>query len=194
MVANKLSANPNKTEYLLFNFRIINPQVININLDSYVISPSYSSNDLGVLFWSDMSLDNHISSIIKSCFVQLRDIHRIRPLITKTAAITLANSFIHSRLDYCNGLFYGLPNHSIHRLQKVQNTAARIVTRSVCSSHITPVLKSLHWIPVNYRINFKICCITHRALSLYEPHYFSSLFSLRSNFHSFRSFSFSPLL
>ena len=104
-----------------------------------------------------MSLDNYISFIIKSCFVQRRDFHRIRQLISKIAAITLANSFIHSRLDYCNRLFYGFPNYSIHRQQKVQNTAARIVTRSVRSSHITPVLKSLHWLSVNYRINFKIC-------------------------------------
>ena len=127
-------------------------------------------------------------------FVQLRDFRRIHPLISKTAAITLSNSFIHSRLDHYNSLFYGLPNYSIHRLQKVQNTAARIVTRSVRSLHITPVLKSLHWLPVNYRINFKICCITHRALSLHEPHYLSSLFSLRSNSHSLRSSFFSPLL
>ena len=68
--------------------------------------------------------------IIKSCFAQLRDLRHIRPLISKTAAITLANSFNHSRLSYCNSLFYGLLIYSIHRLQKVQNAAACIVTRS----------------------------------------------------------------
>ena len=141
-----------------------------------------------------MSLDNHISSIIKSCFEQLRDFRGIRSLISKTAAITLANSFIHSRLDYCNSLFYGLPNYSIHCLQKVQNTAASIVTPSVRSSHITSVIKSLHWLPVNYSINFKICCITHCVLSFHEPHYFSSLFSLWSNSHSLCSSFFSQLL
>ena len=150
------------------------------------------------MFQSDMSL-NHISSIIKSCFVQLRNFCCIRPLFSKTAAITLAYSLIHSRLDYCNSLFYGLPNYSIHRLQKVPNTTARIVTRSVRSSYITPVLKSLHWLPVNYRINFKICCITHCALFLHEPHnphYLSSLFSFRSrpNSHSLRSSCFSPVI
>ena len=67
--------------------------------------------------------------------------------------------------------------YSIHHLQKVQNTAARIVTRSVHSSHNSPVFKSLHWLPINFYINFKICCITHRELSLHEPHYFSSLFN-----------------
>ena len=141
-----------------------------------------------------MSLENHISSIIKSCLVQLHDFSRIRPLISKTAAITLTNSFIHSRLDYCNSLFYDLLNYYIHRLQKVQNTTARIITRSVRLSRITPVLKSLHRLPVNYHINFKICCITHRVLSVHEPLHISSLFSLRSNSHSLRSFSFGPLL
>ena len=111
--------------------------------------------------------------------MQLRDFRHIHPLISKTAAITLANSFIHSHLDYCNSLFYDVPNYSIHHLQKVQNTAARIITRNVRSSHIIPILKYLHWLPVKYRINFKICCITHRPLSLHEPHYLSSLFSLR---------------
>ena len=86
------------------------------------------------------------------------DFSQIRSLKFKTAAITLSNnSFIHFRLDYCNSLFYGLPNYYIHCQQKVQNTATRIVTRSVRSSHITPVLESMQWQPVNNQINFKIC-------------------------------------
>ena len=97
-------------------------------------------------------------------FLQLRDFRRIRPLMSKTAAITLANPLIHSRLNYWNSLFYGFPNYSIHRLQNV-NTAARIVIRSVRLTHITPIPKFLHWLCVNSCINFKICCITHRALS-----------------------------
>ena len=84
--------------------------------------------------------------------MQLCDFSQLHPLKFKTAAITLSNSFIHFRLDYCNSLFYGLPNYYIHCQQKVQNTATRIVTRSVRLSHITQVLES-----VNYQINFKIC-------------------------------------
>ena len=138
-----------------------------------------------------MSLDNHISSIIKSCLRQLRDFRRICPLISKTAAIKLANSFIHSRLDYYNSLFHDFLKHSIHRLRKVQNTAARIVTRSVRLLPITPILKSLHWLPVNYRINFEIF-LSLIMLCLHELQYFSSL-SLISNSHSLRSSSFSLL-
>ena len=90
-------------------------------------------------------------------------------------------------------VFYGLPKHLINRLQKIQNSVARIVTRTSRSSHITPVLKFLHWLPVQYRINFKLCCITHRALSLKEPHYLNSLLINRLNSHSLRSSSFNPL-
>ena len=139
-------------------------------------------------------MHKHISSIIKSCFLQLHDFHRIRPFISKTAAITLANAFVYSCLDFYNSLFYGLPKYSIHRLQKVQNTVARIVTNSSHFSHITPTLKSLRWLPIFYRINFKMCCITHCALSLGETFYFNTLLTHRSNTHSLCTTSFSPLL
>ena len=183
MVANKLSVNPNKTEYLLFNPKNLNNPNCSINIDSNIISPTNSAKNLGVVFQSDMSMDKHISAVVKSCFLQLRDFHLICPLISKTAAIILANAFVHSHLDYCDSLFYGLPKYSIHRLQKIQNTTARIVTRISRFTHITPILKSLHWLPVSYRINFEICCLTHRAISLGEPYYLRSLLSNRLNSH-----------
>ena len=79
----------------------MNPPVNNINLDSNIISPSDSATNLGVIFQTDMSLDKHILSIVKSCFLQLCDLRCICPFISKTAAITLANAFVHSRLDFC---------------------------------------------------------------------------------------------
>ena len=192
MIGNKLSVNPDRTEYLLFNSKNINvPVSINLNLNT--ISPSEYAKNLGVIFLSDMSMDKHISSVVKTCFHQLREFRHIRSFIPKSAAIIFANAFIHSRIDYCNSLFYGLPKYSINRLQKIQNSVADIVTRTSRSSHITPVLKSLHWLPVQYRINFKLCCITHRALSLKEPHYLNSLLINRLNSHSLRSSSFNFL-
>ena len=148
-VANILSVNPNKTEYLLFNPKNLNNPNCSINIDSKIFLPTNSAKNLGVVFQSDMSMDKHISTVIKSCFLQLRDVHRIRPLISKTAAITLTNAFVHSHLYNCNSLFYGLPKYSIHRLQKIQNTTASIVTRISRFTHITPILKSLHWLPVS---------------------------------------------
>ena len=90
-------------------------------------------------------------------------------------------------------LFYGLSKYSINRLQKLQNLVARIVTRPSRSSHITPVQKSLQWLPAQYHINFKLCCITHRALSLEKPHYLNLLLIHKLNLHSLRSSSFNTL-
>ena len=138
-------------------------------------------------------MDKHISSVVKICCHQLREFRYIRSFIPQSAAIIFANAFIHSRIYYCNSLFYSLPKYSINRLQKIQNSAARIATRTSRSSHITPVFKSLHWLPVQYRINFKLCYITHRTLSFEEPHYLNSFLINRLNSHFFRSSSFNPL-
>ena len=140
-----------------------------------------------------MSVDKHISSVRKTCFHQFREFRHIRSFIPKSVAIIFANALIYSRKEYCNSLFYGLLKYSINRLQKIQNSVARIVIRTSRSSYITPVIKSLHWLPVQYRINFKVCCITHGALSLEEPHFLNSLLINRLNSHSLRSSSFNPL-
>ena len=73
MTSNKLSVNPNKTEYLLFNPSNINPPVNTINLDSNIISLSDSAKNLGVIFQIDVFIDKYVSFIVKSCFLRLRD-------------------------------------------------------------------------------------------------------------------------
>ena len=191
MVAKKLSVNPNTIEYLLFNPKHFNNLNCSVNIDSNIILSNNFAKNLGVVFQFDMSMDKHISDIVKSCFLQFRYFYRIRPLISKTAAIIIAQVLVHSHLDYCTSLFYGLPKYSIHRIQKKQNTTARIVTHTSCFTHITPILKSLHWLPV-YRINFKICCLTHQAISLDELYYFHSLLSNKLNSHSIHFLPFNP--
>ena len=87
----------------------------------------------------------------------------MRSLITKDAAAQLVHSLVTSRIDYCLSLLYGIPKCKTDNLQRILHVAARIVT---CSSpeHITPVLKSLHWLPVKFRISFKILLMTNRPL------------------------------
>src|SRR6266567_54726 len=109
----------------------------------------------------------------------VHDIRRIRPSLTLNSATTLANSLVHSHLDYCNSLLFGLPKYAIQRLQKVQNCLCRVVTNAAYDTPATPILQSLHWLPISFRINNKICLLTHRILEIGQPSYLASLLSKR---------------
>ena len=87
----------------------------------------------------------------------------------------LKNAFISSNLDFCNVLLYGLPQSVIDRLQYVQNCAARLVTRTRSSEHITPVLRRLHWLPVRQRFRYKILRLSYKALNGMAPKYIADL-------------------
>ncbi len=87
------------------------------------------------------------------------------------------HAFITTRLDYCNTLFSGLPAHSIFHLQYIQISAARLLTSTKKSAHITPILFNLHWLPVSIRVQYKILLLTFKALKGLAPSYLSDLLS-----------------
>ena len=91
------------------------------------------------------------------------------------------HAFVTSRIDYCNGRLYGLPECEITKLQRVQNAAARVLTSSRKYFHIPPVLQELHWLPVRYRIHFKILLLTFKALNGMAPAYISDLINVRKH-------------
>ena len=96
-------------------------------------------------------------------------------MVSKAELEMVIHAFISSRLDYCNSLFSCLNKKDLDRLQTVQNAAAR---RTHKRAHITPVLAALHWLPVHFRINFKILVLTFRALHGQAPPYISDLIEL----------------
>ena len=108
-------------------------------------------------FDTNLSLDKQIASTCKSSFYYLYNIRKIRKFLSSNSCATLVNAFITCPIDYCNSLiYYGLPAYQIAKLQRLQNAAARLVSLTPRFSHITPVLADLHWLPVRFRIRFKI--------------------------------------
>ena len=99
--------------------------------------------------------------------------------ILYTTATTIVTALVHSRLDYCNSLYHGLPITQIKRLQHIQNELARAVTRIPKHSHISPVLKFLHWLKVEQRIQYHIISITHNLLHITEPKYLHRLTNIK---------------
>ena len=80
---------------------------------------------------------------------------------------TIAASIVHSKLDYCNSLYYNLSKSQINRLQQIQNclAVARTVVKALKSSLVTPILRSLHWFKVNERIEYKLLSLTYKVLT-----------------------------
>ena len=78
---------------------------------------------------------------------------------------TPIHAFITSRLDYCNSLLYAIPAIDLNKLERVQNAAARLIRNVPYWEYITPVLHSLHWLPIKHRINYKILLLTFKALN-----------------------------
>ncbi len=131
--------------------------------------------NLGIVFDPTLSFDKQISTVVKSSFFQLRSIVRIKKMLFMKDLQTVIHALITSRLDYCNSLYLGLPKSSLNRLELVQNVAARLLTGTRKHEHITPVLASLHWLLVKFRVYFKILLFVFIALHGCAPQYVCNL-------------------
>ena len=102
-------------------------------------------------------------------------ISSIRHLLSIDATKILLSAFVLPKLDYCNSLFYGSPMYMLERLRKVQNSAARLIFQCRKQNHISPLLMSLHWLPSNARIEYKLSVISHSLFLCLSPTYLSDL-------------------
>ena len=180
MKNNCLKLNDGKTDFILFGSKHMLDKLsdIHINIGSSTIAPVKQVRNLGFIMDASMTLSSHISSIVKSASFQVRNLGRIRKFLDSKTTEQLVHAFITSRLDIGNSLLHGLTKEQIHRLQLIQNTAARLVTRTKRSSHITPILFDLHWLPVHLRIQYKLLLLTYRAVNGLAPAYITELLDL----------------
>ena len=169
MTGSKLKLNPSKTEFLLIGTKLQRKKFLN-NFPCLLLgqetNPSTSAKNLGVLFDSSLNFRKQISQTRanRASFYHNRDLRRIRKSLSLDLAKQIAVALVSSKLDHCNSLFHNMPEKDIARLQRVQNCLAREVTNAPRFSRSVPILKRLNWLPVKFRIHFKICAITFRTL------------------------------
>lgn len=181
MSEDKLLLNADKTDFLLIGTKqqLAKVNLSHISVGASEVAPQSAARNLGVWFDSNLSMSTHISKTSSSGFYFLYNIRRIRKYLTRELTETLIHAFISSRVDYCNSLLYGLPKCQLNKLQRVQNAAARLVFQESKYCRISPLLRSLHWLPVKYRIDFKVLLLTFKAIHGMAPQYLSNLISLK---------------
>ena len=176
-LSHQLKINDSKTEFTILGnrhqLRKINNNDIYITVGLNRIYPSDTVRNLGIYFDSEMSFSSNINNICKKSYFQLHKLHQIKYYVTPKILESLVHAFITSNLDYCNSLYINLPKKTINKLQKIQNSAARLITGSSKYCRITPVLQQLHWLPVSERVTFKVLTTVFKCLNNMAPRYLS---------------------
>ena len=170
MSSNKTKLNPDETELLLIgkerqrsNYLFMFP----IELLGVKTNPAKSARKVGVIFDKILNFCSHPGSTAYSPSPR--------------------SALVSSRLDYCNSLLSRIAETDVTKLQRVLNHLARVVTKSPPFTRSVPQLRSLHWLPVKYRVHFKICLLICVALHEEQPVYLRSLIATSLSSRSLRS-------
>ena len=179
MKSNFLKLNGDKSEYLIFgsakNLNKLN--VRSVPMDQASVSRASHDRNLGVIFDSNFTLEAHINKLCSNAFYHIRNISKVRAYLSRESTERLVHATVTSRLDMGNILLYGLPQKLVSKLQCVQNAEARLVALTSRRTHITPILKELHWLPISQRIEYKILTTVYRSLHGHAPDYLKDMLS-----------------
>ena len=177
MMANYLKLNEEKTEIIIIAKKSTHTadSITAVDIGGHEISPVSVVRNLGVMIDSNALMDKQINNICKGSFYMIRNISRIRRFLSSDAAKSLLHCLVTTKLDYCNSLLFGLPQYQLDKLQRVLNSAARVAMRVKKYEHITDTLRSLHWLPICERLEYKILLLTFKSFHNLAPDYLSCL-------------------
>jgi len=141
-----LSLNNNKTNiiYLASPHCVKSLKTPALQMGTSSITPNGSVKNLGFIFDQCINMYEHVTSVCRVTYYNLKNIRRLTTFLTKKALLTVVHAFVTFRIDYCNSLLYGISNYNTNRLQRIQNSAARIVTNTRKYDHINPILEKQH--------------------------------------------------
>jgi hypothetical protein len=167
-----LCLNQTKTKIMVVAPPAVKEKIIisGVILEDSCIRFVESAKNLGIIIDSTLSFEEQIRKLVKSCFITIRQLSKVKVFLSQQQLQILVSSLIFTLLDYCNSLYYGLPAGTIKKLQHVQNCAARLVWKKKIpfNSSIDHVFHSLHWLKIKFRIIYKIiwlvyCCLHNKA-------------------------------
>jgi hypothetical protein len=178
MNLNRLKLNPSKTEFILFGSQ----QMVSISSSNSINVVGANVNTSPCIKYLGCFLDEHLTFkkfVSEKCkTISLNYIKHIHQYLTEDLCKQLVQSLVTSHLDYANSVLYRLPKCTIKRLQLLQNRAAKLVLKWKSADSSTEALQRLHWLPVHFRIKFKIACIVFKCLHDSEsPAYLREMFA-----------------
>lgn len=185
-----LKLNSTKSQIIVFTPYNLQREVILdyvfLNKSAY-ISISHEVLNLGIKMDHQLTFSSHISTIISQCYSLIRNIAGIRKYLSVDHIKSLVNSIIVSKLDYCNSILFGISASDLNRLQKLQNSCARLIYSKKKHEHTSHLLRELHWLPIRQRVVFKINCMVHKCLHNSAPIYLSDLLTIKDKTRLFLS-------
>ena len=187
MIANKLKLNADKTDAILICSPRIKNNMPHIELGNMTVPTSTVAKNIGVFFDDALTMKNHVQHICRVAYFYIHCIGKIRHILDRKTTEIMVNAYVTSRLGHGNGLLYGVSDHLLTQLQRVQNSAARLVTKTKRREHITPALIELHWLPVRQRIEYKLLLLTFNSLHGLAAPYLAELLSRHQPTRSLRS-------
>ena len=177
MDSNKLKLNDSKTEFVIFGSaaRLSKVTTESISIGDERIPASSSVRNIGAYMDSRLKMEVHVTTMCRAAWFHLFRIGKIRRYLTRDQAKSVIHAYVTSKLDSNNALLTGSPSVLTRKLQRIQNAAARLITGAKKGDHVTPILKSLHWLPIHLRILFKLLLLTFKALNDAGPAYLKVL-------------------
>ncbi len=177
MILNKLKINDDKTIFMSIGNKYWTEKldINSINIGDIEIETSNSTKNLGIIFDTEMTLQDHVNYICKKGFYNVKDLFSLRKFLNEKETNTAAHAFVTSILDYGNSLLYGISVNLIEKMQVLQNAAVKAVVKKKKFDHISEDRMRLNWLPVEARIKFKYLLLTWKCLHGQAPSYLQEL-------------------
>jgi hypothetical protein len=153
------------------------PGITGVDVGGSRITPQPTVRDIGIFLDSGMDMTTQVRRTCQAVYFQLQNNAKIHHCLTIAACKTIVHGLVTSKLDYGNAVLFGINGRLLQKLQRVQNSAARVITqqRRRDHLHITPVSIALHWLPVPWRITDTILVLTFRAMHNLAPEYITDM-------------------